>query len=197
MFHRSMSRYLVYLPLALLTAGGCNRADVSDLVDKVKQTASEGTEKVRETVSEQVGDAAGDVQEQLQLAGSIELQLDQPLQTGACYARFVRQGSGRPNVLQMQSYRSADKESFPSVLLHAQVSAASAEELVGQVASARLFVQPQQNGPLWYSAIGAPVEVKIVSIEEQMLTAEIVGGTLASTASGEVGVTGTFEAVLQ
>ena len=68
---------------------------------------------------------------------------------------------------------------------------------MGQVTSARLFVQPQQNGPTWYSTIGTPVEVKLVSIDEQMLNAEIVGGTLANTATGDVGVTGTFQAALQ
>ena len=196
MFQCSVSRYLACVSLAVLTAGGCSRSEISDLVDKAKQTASEGTEKVREAVSEQVGDAAGEVQEQLQLAGSIELQLDQPLKTQACYVQFLQQSSGRSNVLQMQSYRSVDQESFPSVLLHAQVSAASAQELVGQVLSARLFVQPQQNGPLWYSAVGSPVEVKIVSIQEQTLTAELVGGTLGNTTTGQTGVTGTFQGIL-
>ena len=61
---------------------------------------------------------------------------------------------------------------------------------------ARLFVQPQQNGPLWYSAVGSPVEVKIVSIEEQTLTAELVGGTLENTTTGQTGVTGTFQGIL-
>ncbi len=197
MFRCSMGRYLVYVSLVLMTGGGCNKADVSGLVDKVKQTASEGTEKVRDAVSEQVDDATGAMQEQLQLAGSIELQLDETLTTQACYAQFLRQGSGRSNVLQLQSYRSADDESFPSVFLRAQVSATSAQELVGQVTAARLFVQPQQDGPTWYSAVGSPVEVKIVSIDDQMLSAELIGGTLENTAHAQTGVTGTFQAVFQ
>jgi hypothetical protein len=99
-------------------------------------------------------------------------------------------------VLQLRSYRSVDQESFPSVLLHAQVSAASAQELVGQVVSARLFVQREQNGPIWYSVDGSPVEVKIASVAEQMLTAELVAGTLHNTTSGQTGVTGTFQGVM-
>jgi hypothetical protein len=182
--------------LVLLTAGGCNRAEVADLVDKAKQTAADAKNKVTESVSEQVGQAAGEVQEQLQLAGSIELQLDQPLETQACYVHFLRPGSDRSNVLQIQSYRSADQESFPSVFLHAQVSAATVEELAGQVASARLFVQPERNGPVWYSAVGSPVEVKLVSVDEQTLTAEIVAGTLTSTADGQIAVTGSFQGIL-
>ena len=197
MFKCDMSRYLVYAFLALMVGGGCNKGDVTDLVDKVKQTASESTEKVKEAVSEQVGNATGEMQEQLQLAGSIELQLDQMLSTQACYVQFLQQGSGRPNVLQLQSYRSAEDESFPSVFLRAQVSATSAQELVGQVAAARLFVQPQQDGPTWYSAVGSPVEVQVVSIDDQMLTAELVGGTLENTAHAETGVTGTFQAVFR
>lgn len=197
MFKCNMSRYLVFASCALVMVGGCNKGNVTDLVDKVKQTASESTEKVKETVTEQVGNAAGEMQEQLQLAGSIELQLDQPLKTQACYVQFVQQGSGRPNVLQLQSYRSAEDESFPSVLLHAQVSAASAQELVGQIASARLFVQPDRSGPTWYSVVGSPVEVEIVSIDEQTLTAKLVGGSLQNTVDAETSVTGTFQGVFQ
>lgn len=196
MFRCSMSRYVAFASLALIAAGGCDSSEISDLVDKAKQTASEGTEKVKQTVSEQVSDAAGAAQEQLQMAGSAQLQVDQPLAAKACYAHFLQPGSGRPNVLQLQSYRSADQESFPSVFLHGQVSAASVQELVGQVVSARLFVQAEQNGPTWHSAVGSPVEVKIVSIDEQTLNVELVSGTLTSTAGGESPVTGTFQAVL-
>ncbi len=192
-----MSRQLVCLFLALIMVGGCNQGDVTDLVDKVKQTASESSAKVRETVTEQVGNATGEMREQLQLAGSIALQIDQPLTTQACYVQFVQLGSGRPNVLQMQSYRSAKDESFPSVFLHAQVSGSSVQELVGQVVSARLFVQPDRSGPTWYSPVASPVEVEIVSIDDQTLTAELVGGMLQNTVDAEMGVTGTFQGVLQ
>lgn len=184
------------LACALVSLGACSKTEVSDLVGKVKQTASEGSDKVKQAVSEQIGDAADNVQEQLNLAGSIELTLDTPVATQACYAQFIRQGSGRPNVLQLQSYRSAENESFPSVFLQAQVQADSANELVGQIVSARLFVQPQTDGPLWYSAIGNPVELKVVSVEESLLTAELAGGSLRSTAGGaDVAASGTFSGV--
>lgn len=190
-------RSFVLFACAIALLGACNKSEISDLVGKVKQTASESTEKVSQAVSEQIGETADQVQEQLNLAGSIELTLDSPIASQACYAQLIRQGSGRPNVLQLRSYRSADNESFPSVFLQAQVQADSPSELVGQIVSSRLFVQPTADGPLWYSATGNPVELKVVSVEEHLLTAELAGGLLQSTTDGaEVKANGTFCGVL-
>jgi hypothetical protein len=97
----------------------------------------------------------------------------------------------------LQSYRSPADESFPSAFLQAKVSAASMKELVGQVVSARLFVQPAAGGPTWYSVDGSPVEVKIAAVDEQTLTGEVLSGTVQNTAGAETGVTGTFLGVFQ
>jgi hypothetical protein len=100
-------------------------------------------------------------------------------------------------VLQLQSYRDAENESFPSVFLRSQVNASSPSDLIGQIVTARLFVQQDAQGSVLFSETGSPVELKIVSFEEQLLTAELVAGSLLDTATGEsVAVTGKFEGVL-
>jgi hypothetical protein len=103
---------------------------------------------------------------------------------------------GRPSVLQLQSYRDAAQESFPSALVRAQVSASTVAELKGQTVPAELFVQPQKDGPTW-STRGELVQLKIVSVEAKTLTAEIAGGALIHDGTGaSQAVKGTLQAVL-
>lgn len=190
------------VPIVLVVlAAGCNNAKVKALANKAKAAATKGAETVQKTVTEEVESAKGEIQEQVQMAGKMSLDfLESPLETKACYARFVDQGSGRPTVFEMRSYRSPDVEEAPSVLFHAQIRANSLDELVGQVVSGRLFVQPAQQGPTYYSATGSPVEVTIKSInkEEKTLQAEILSGKLQNTqTAAALDATGTFDAVLQ
>jgi len=177
---------------------GCGNAKLNDLAEQAKAAAAKGAESVKKQVAEQVGNVSTEIQEQAQLAGSIHLTLDSPIETKACYARFIAQGTARPAVFELRSYRSPDKEEAPSVFFHAQVRAASVAEMSGQVVSGRLFVQPTEDGPTWYSAEGSPVELKITNDEENGLTAEIVSASLQNTHSGAAtNVTGTFSAVPQ
>jgi len=188
----------------LTIAFGCSTEDLGNLVDKAKNAASEGTEKVKEAVSQEVesvqekmGAASTEVQEQLSMAGTIELTAGAPLKTDACYARLIAQGARRPAVLQLQSYRDANSESFPSVFLQSQVEVSSPSELVGKIVSARLFVQRDAQGSVLFSETESPVELRIVSLEEKLLSAELVAASLLDTATGEsVAATGRFEGVL-
>ncbi len=180
--------------LVAATLIGCNNAKLQELADKAKDAASKGAE----TVKKQVSSTTADVQETLQLAGDIKLTLDTPVETKACYARFIAQGSQRPTVFELRSYNSPDQESAPSVFFHAQVRAASPAELSGQIVSGRLFVQATIDGPTWYSDTGSPAEVKITSVDDKTLTAEIVNATVRNTRSdAAIDATGTFNAVHQ
>jgi hypothetical protein len=70
-------------------------------------------------------------------------------------------------------------------------------ELAGQTIAAQMFVQPEQNGPIW-SATAQPVQLKITAVEATQLKAEIVSGSLANSSTGATqAVTGTFQGVLQ
>jgi len=185
--------------LALATLG-CSKEDFTELVDKAKNAATEGSSQVAENVEaakQKMASASAGVQEQLNLAGRIELSVGEPARTDACYVNFVPQGSGRPTILQLQSYRSAAQESFPSIFLQAQTNAESLTELVGKTLPARLFVQPQQGGPVLFSQDAEPVALKIVSVDDKTLAAELVSGSLLNTASGtSIAATGTFTGTL-
>ena len=204
----SESRLLcgITLPLLLVlgTLLGCSKEDISKLASSAKEAATEGMEavsdkarEVQETVAEQSEGVSGSVQEQLQLAGSMKLTLGGPLQTDACYVRLVRAGGGRSNVFQLQSYRDKENESFPSVYVHALTSAASLSELAGQSLQAKMFVQTQQGGPIFYSGEDA-VQVTLQSIEDDKVLGEFVSGNLIQGDSGaSQPVTGSFEGVVR
>ncbi|MDP6467838.1 MAG: hypothetical protein QF918_08870 [Pirellulaceae bacterium] len=184
------------ITLVVLAMGGCDNAKLKSLADKARNAATKGTESIKEKVTDQVDSASTEVQETLQMAGEITLTLDSPIETNACYARFVEQGSKRPTVFELRSYSSPDKEEFPAVFFHSQIRATTAAELSGQVVSGRLFVQPVADGPTWYSLASSPVELRITSIEDRLLTAEIVSASLQNTQTGaSTDVTGSFNAV--
>lgn len=187
-------------PLLLLwpmVAAGCSKEKLTALADQAKKTVAEQTEKVADSVKEQAGLATDAAKEQLALAGSCAVTLDAPMSTTACYVSFVLQGSERPAALQLRSYRNPDQESFPSVMVQAPVKAGGLSELVGQTVSAQLFVQQQQDSPIWSCPTGKHLDLKIVSWDEKLLQAEIVGGSVRNSLSGaDLSVTGKFTAVL-
>jgi hypothetical protein len=201
---RSYIKESAMLPFRWLTAAcllvaagialsGCSADEAKKLLDK----GIEQVQKLPETVTKEGGKAGDQVQEQLGLAGNIHLSLSPELNKSACYVKFVPATGGRPSVLQLQSYRAADQESFSSVFLQAQVTATSLAELAGQSVQAQLFVQPQSGGPVWFTDREHPVELKIAAIDEKLLTAEFTGGSLQSTdGAAAAGVAGKFSGVL-
>jgi hypothetical protein len=191
MFSRStVASVAVFCLLVGLLA--CSK--VSELVDKTKAKVSSGADQIKEGVSS----AADRAKEQLNLAGKAQLQLDAPVETSGCYATFITLGDKRPNVLQLRSYVAPAQESFPSMFLRAPVGTAGKSELVGQTIAAQMFVQTAADSPVYYCAAGSSVQLKIVSIDENAVTAEIVSGNLSNThKAGEQAVTGTLSAVWQ
>jgi len=180
--------------LVVLSLTGCGK--VKTLAGKAKTAAQQQAANLKKQATEKLESASTDVQEELQMAGKASLTLDGPLETKACYARFVTQGEKRPTVFELRSYSSPDKEEYPSVFFHSQIQAKTAAELSGQVVSGRLFVQPNADGPTWFSAVGTPVELQIKSIADNMLTAEIVSASLQNTQTGAAtAATGSFSAV--
>jgi len=206
MFHRCTWRRTVgCLSAGLLFAtAGCGGKNISDLASSVKDAASQGAQTVKDTakqVSEDLGGTARGMADKAsqaaQLAGTMKLAIDPPLEISACYANFSRLQAAGIGVLQLQSYRDARQESFPSVFIRVQHSVATLAELAGQTLDAQMFVQPQENGPLW-TATAEPVQLKITSVEDKTLRAEIVGGILVHSDTGATqAVTGAFEGVLQ
>ncbi len=186
------------LVLALATAFGCSKEDLTGALDKAKNAVVENAEKAKDVVQEKMETTTEQVQEQLNLAGSFELTAGEPLKTDACYVRLVQQSNGRPTVLQLASYRDVEREAFPSVFLQAQVEAASLSDLVGKTISGRLFIQREANGPVLFSEDGSPVELSITSVDEQLMSAELTNAKLRETTSAiEIPVTGTLQGVVE
>lgn len=161
--------------LALALATGCG----TKVAETVQQTASQ----VQKTVTNTVDTAQTEVKEQLQMVGSSELTIDPaaPVKTPSCYATFTPATGGRESVLALQSYRAADKEAFPSFYLQASVAQASVHDLAGQTVPAVMYVKTAADAPTWHTPTSQTVQLKIVSVENQQVTAEVVGGTLVGT----------------
>jgi len=211
-FQRGVPMYwrssLEYLVVALVALGipwiiGCD-TDVGELTTSIKDAATEGVEKATQTVSESakeaketIQDTTATVSEEVGLAGSIDMTLESPIQIGACYVEFVQPTSSRPGVLQLQSYREAASESFPSIFVQAQVSAATVAELVGQTLPAQVFVQTTEDGSPWHTETDL-VQITIVSVDGRMVSAEVVDGTLLNANTGDKQpIQGSFRGVLQ
>ena len=195
------------LPVLLLVAVmlvwtiGCGDTDLSDIASSVKEAATDALNQAKQAVTETAEEVKQDVADTISdtagLVGSADITLDAPFQSNACYAQFLHSTSGRPAVLQLQTYPDAERESFPSVFVRAQVSAASLAELANQTIAAQLFVQPQPDGATWATSSDL-VQLKVTSVDEKMLSAEIVDGSLLNTGSGAVQpVKGTFSGVLR
>ena len=188
--------------LAVLAAAvwltGCGKK-VSEIANSIKNTAADvagKAEKAAQNAAQTAQNATGKASEALALVGSMELTLDGPLKTNACYVKLITSADGRASVLQMQSYQNASQESFPSALLRAQVSAANLADLNGQTIPAQLFVQAQKDGPTW-STQQELVQVKITVVDAKNVSAELAGGSLLNASTGaSQAVKGTFKGVV-
>lgn len=200
MFARYSWHHVSGCLILALAAVGCGGKSISDLASSVKDAASQGVQSVQEKTqqaAEAVGAVADKASEVAQLAGTIKIQVDQPLETSACYVTFSPLSAASVGVLQLQSYRDAEQESFPSIFVRAQTSTTTLAELAGQTIAAQVFVQPQENGPLW-TATDQPVQLKVASIDQGKLTAEIAGGNLVNSQTGaSQAMAGTFEGMVQ
>jgi hypothetical protein len=184
--------------LAVVSLAGCG-TKVSDLASSLKDTATGVADKAGKAARDAAQTAqnvTGKASEALELAGSMELTVDAPLKFSACYVKFITSKTGRPSVLQLQSYREPSQESFPSALVRAQVSASDLPGLKGQTIPAQLFVQAQKDGPVW-STNKDLVQLKITAVDAKTMSAELVSGSLLNASTGaSQAVKGAFQGVL-
>jgi hypothetical protein len=181
----------------LLTAiAGCGEGDVASVTSTIQNAASQGLNQATQTASQALQQTETAVGETLALKGDIAFTLESAQKTDACYVRFVEARGGRSAVLQLQSYRSADQEEFPSVYVRAIVPSGTLAELAGQTIAADMFVMTQATGPVWFSRT-APIKLKIKSIVDKSVSAEITEGQLFNTSNGQdVPIQGSFNGVL-
>ena len=186
--------------MLVCAALGCSQEKVNELLEQGKKSLDAGAKTATETVDQAkaVADsAAGKAKETLQLSGKMEVTIDAPLTTAACYAKFVPAvGDQGQSILQLQSYRDAASESFPSVFLRASINAESAAALVGQTVDMQMYAQAVPSGPIWFSRREMPVRVQIVSVDQQQIVGQIVEGELQRATGGEpLAVTGQVSGV--
>jgi len=197
------------LLLALVVLSGCDFSSWS-------QSATKATKQATQTVTETVEASKTDIQEQVGQAGSSEITLTTENTGGlpneahhapakvasnekstACYAIFTPGSDGRNSVLALQSYKTAEREVFPSFYIHAQVSAASLTDLAGQTVPAQMYLKSTAPGPTLFTPSDAPLQLKILTVSETEVTAEIVSGTLTSSADNRASdIAGKFTAVV-
>lgn len=172
--------------LTIAAAPGCDQKKIEDAVSTGLQQAQDKVEQTVETVKQEVN-----------LVGSMDLSTTPPLSAKACYVKFVVPGDGRPNVLQMASYKEADLERFPSVFLQARVQTATLTDLAGQTVNADLFAQSGQSGPLWFSHDESPVSLSVTSVDDKSMVCELSGAQLINADTGETAtVSGKFIGLL-
>lgn len=187
----------------LVALAGCSKEKLDELVQKSKEQLDKGIEQVEEATGEMGSELSSkaeavvdDARQQLPLNGEMQLVIESPVTVPGCYVTFIDAVGGRPSVLQLKSYRSAEAETFPSVLLQATVEASDPSALQGQTVSAQMFVQVAADGPVWFADRTHPVQLKIVTVADRKFTAELVGGALASTHSGNsIPASGKFNGV--
>lgn len=191
--------------IACLLPAGCGKPDLDKMVDQGMQQVSERMEGIQESaqkvrsrveqqvtdkldqaqdaVGQQVGRARDTVSAQVGQGGSVRLEVEPPLELDLCFAEFLRFSDGRPSVLQFQTYRGEDSETFPSVFVRSVTTATSLPELAGTTLEAEVFVQREAGGEVLYTP--APAQLEISQIGERQIVARILGGTLRRTGSDE------------
>lgn len=184
----------IVIPLCLLTA--CSQEDVNKMIDQGKQAVDQGTQSVSNAVDQAktvATESTTKAKETLQLSGKMELASDAPITTSGCYSIWVPAHDSRPAVLQIQSYKEAKTESFPSVYIRSLVSAEKAADLVGQTIDVQIYGQTQSGGPVWFSASETPGKLKILSSDDQQMTCELEqcvlersDGAASTTLSGKI-----------
>jgi len=196
---RSLSPVVTLALLAVTT--GCSKEELNDLVEKGKQQVEQASQSVSETTKQVAGQATQtgeQAKQQLGQAGDMQLNLDAPVTTSGCYAKYVPPLGGRPGVLQLRSYAQPEGETFPSVLLRLTATAENVAALKEQNLAGQMFVQLEKGGPVWQSEASGQVQLKVTQADEKNLVAEVVGGSLRSFPDGKASlVQGRIKAVWQ
>ncbi|MEM7477444.1 MAG: hypothetical protein AAF483_20865 [Planctomycetota bacterium] len=209
---------LALVALTLCALSGCTEEQRQDLADKanatgekignaskelagnVKENVSSAAQKVTDQTSsaiEQASDAASSV---LPQSGSATINLKEEVAFSGARMRFINVGT-RGKVVQLRSYVHPSKESFPSFLFQSKpgsVTASSLGELTGSVVEGKLFVQTEQNGPVWSVPLRKTAQIQIESTADN---GELVGkfspGQLESSSGESQQISGTFSAFVE
>lgn len=127
----------------------------------------------------------------------IQLDCAGPVRTTQFFLRRHPGAEGQPTVIVLTSSRQQEGLEFPSVFFRAELPAETADNLVGHTLKGRLFVQPDANGPVYFSP-GSAAQIQINAMDADAVEGEVFESQLSSTdGTRRVVVSGAFTASLR
>ncbi len=204
------ARCLAFFAVAGIFSAGCSKEQAAQLAENVRKSAGEAVEQASSTVQDTVkkaSDAASDAGDKLLEAapgvaalvesGSADLSIGTDTHTFAgSYCRVVNVSPKHGSVLQLRSYASLDSERFPSYFFQAKTDKTQLSGLVGSELTGQLFVQLQQDGPVWHSG-SEPVVAKFDAIDGSTLVGKFATGQLQTPDLQMASASGNFTASIQ
>jgi len=162
--------------LVCLGAAGCG-----EKLQDLKQTV---TEKVGQVVEKAEGAVQKVEQKVAPQPEGIELDAGGALRAEACYATLTQVRAGEPAILQLSTFEQGKRETYPSVYVRAEVSAASLADLQGKKLQAQVYLQNKADGPIWQTPVGGHVELTVLTATPDRITCELIQGQLVNAADG-------------
>lgn len=163
-----------------LAAAGCGEK-LQELKEKVSEQVEQAVEKGVEKTKGAVQQAQQQVAPQPE---GVELDAGGPLKAEVCFATLTSVRAGEPAVLQLSTFESGKRETYPSIYVRAEVSAANLAALQGQKLQAQIYVQNDAEAPVWQTPEGAYVELAVVAATNERITCEVLQGQLVNLADG-------------
>lgn len=152
----------VILPLF---SAGCNKEQVDELTSKVKEQVTKAPEAIREV---------------LPVTGKVSLTLDRSVEISSAEAELFQIGSSKPSLFQIRSYGKNDRETLPSVFLHAPVDAKTPNDMVGKIIEAQMFVRYDKGLDIWTNRDNEAVKISIQSLSDGELVCQVINGVLVN-----------------
>jgi hypothetical protein len=160
---------------------GCSKDDLDKLVTQVQDQTQAVTQEVAKAVS----------------SGSISMTLNGEIKVPTCTASLLIIGDGRPNVLQIRSYASMERESFPSILFQGTTAANSYQELAGKTVQGEFFVALDDASNIWQSDATNGATVTISNIEDKELVGQLGTIKMISPEGRTTTSSGSFRSVME
>lgn len=173
---RSLCWLCATLPLI---AAGCNKEQVDELTSKVKEQVTKAPEVVREA---------------LPVTGKVSLTLDRSVEISSAEAELFQIESTKPALFQIRSYGKNDRETLPSVFLHAPVDATNPNDMVGKVIEAQMFVRYDKGLDIWTNRDNEAVKLTIQSVSNGELVCQVINGVLVNPNGNTKPVSGEIRA---
>lgn len=130
-------------------------------------------------------------------AAGFQLQVDQPVAASTCFVSLAKV-SDRYNYLRLSTNQGEAAETFPSVLMFAQIAAGERTALDGQQVLAYVYFQRSPADPVWQTTPGQLVTLRITKSDGDSISGDVVSGSLVNLATGDQkALAGRFSGVWQ